>query len=67
MNSTFRQELFEILLCYLDDVPIFGKTVPELDRIEVVFQQLSKRGFKLELKKYNFFQRRAKYHSIIGS
>ena len=62
MNNVLRKELFQILLCYLDDILIYGRTVSEkLDRIETVFQRLVENGLKLDINKCFFFQRRVKY------
>lgn len=62
MNTVLRRELFEILICYLDDILIFGSTISEkLERLSVVFERLHSRGLKLELKKCTFFQIKVKY------
>ena len=58
MQSVFREELFNSLLCYLDDILVFSTTVAEhLDRLEVVFTKLQKFGLKLAPKKCVFFRR----------
>lgn len=62
LNSILRKELFEILLCYLDDILVYGRTIAEkLDRLEVVFQRLAENGLKLELNKCHFFKTKVIY------
>ena len=47
---------WEILLVYLDDIIIYGKTFEmELERIEAVFRRLRESGLKLKPKKCHFF------------
>ena len=57
MQTAFCEEMFSILLCYLDDVLIFSSTITEqLQRLDTVFTQLREYGLKLELKKCAFFE-----------
>ena len=62
MNTVLRKELFEILLCYIDDILVFGSTIEEeLSRLRIVFERLASHGLKMELKKCFFFKTRVKY------
>ena len=62
MQTAFREEMFSILLCYLDDVLIFSSTIAEqLQRLDTVFTRLTEYGLKLERKKCAFFQSEVQY------
>ena len=62
MQTAFREEMFSILLCYLDDVLVFSSTIAEqLQRLDTVFTRLREYGLKLELKKCAFFQSEVQY------
>ncbi|KAI0214933.1 hypothetical protein LSAT2_033045 [Lamellibrachia satsuma] len=62
MQTAFREEMFSILLCYLDDVLVFSTTVAEqIQRLDTVFTRLAEYGLKLELKKCAFFQPEVQY------
>ena len=62
MQTAFREELFNILLCYLDDLLVFSPTISEhIRRLDIVFTRLSEYGLKLELRKCDFFKREVKY------
>lgn len=62
MNQVFRKELFQIMLCYLDDILIHGKTISEtLDRLDVVLGRLAENGLKLEIEKCSFFRKEVTY------
>ena len=62
MNELFRKELFQLMLCYLDDILIHGKSLSELlDRLDIVLSRLSENGLKLELSKCSFFKREVTY------
>ena len=57
MQTAFREEMFSILLCYLDDVLVFSATVAEqIQRLDKVFMCLDEYGLNPELKKCAFFQ-----------
>ena len=50
MQTAFRNEMFNILLCYLDDLLVFSRTISEhIRRLDTVFTRLSEFGLKLEL------------------
>ena len=62
MQTAFREEMFSILLCYLDDVLVFSSTIAEqLQSLDTVFTRLREYGLKLELKKCAFFQSEVQY------
>lgn len=62
MQHCFREEVFNILLVFLDDIIVYSKTLREqIDRLDKVFHILRKHGLKLEMRKCNFFQSSVKY------
>ena len=62
MQDMFRDDLFRVLLVYLDDVLVYSKTVEEhLERLEIVLAKLQQHGLKLELRKCAFFQKKVKF------
>lgn len=62
MNTVFSKELFDILLCYLDDILVYaGSIADHLDRLRIVFERLSTHNLKLELKKCSFFKTSVTY------
>ena len=62
MQTAFRNELYTILLCYLDDIIIFAKHISEhIRRLDVVFTKLADNGLKLDLKKCSFFRDEVNY------
>ena len=62
MQNIFRDEMFVILLVYLDDILVFSRTLQEhLTRLETVFGILQKYGLKVQLKKCSFFRREVTY------
>ncbi len=53
---------WEILLIYLDDIIVFGKTVPEMiERLRVVFSRLRQAGLKLKPSKCHLFKESVTY------
>lgn len=49
-------------VCFFDDILVTGRTLAEhLKNLELVFQKLSAAGFKLNLQKCRFFQKKVKY------
>ena len=70
MQTMFRKELFNTILCYLDDVLVFSTTIQEhIERLDVVFTKLTEYGLKLEKRKCHFFQPEVKYlgHQVSAS
>jgi len=57
MSIVLRDMLWQICLCYLDDVIIFAKTPQELlDRLHQVFTRLAEVGLKVKLSKTVLFK-----------
>lgn len=51
MQHCFRDEVFQILLVFLDDIIVFSRTVEEqIQRLEVVFQKLRQHGHTNDIK-----------------
>lgn len=68
MQHCFRDEVFQILLVFLDDIIVFSRTVEEqIQRLEVVFQKLRQHGLKLKPSKCDFFKEEVKYLGHIVS
>ena len=64
MQTAFREEMFSILLCYLDDILVFSRTVAEhISRLDTVFTRLvqAEYGLKLARRKCEFFRREVRY------
>ena len=57
MDVTLADLLFNICLCYIDDIIIYSNTFDEhIERLDIVFNRLIKTGLKLRLDKCKFFQ-----------
>lgn len=68
MLTVFSDQNFLILLCYLDDLLVFGKTEEEsLERLEMVFQHLKAHNLKLSPSKCRFLRRSVKFLGHIVS
>ena len=62
MLTIFGDQNFLSLLCYLDDVLVFGRTEQEsLERLELVFQRLREHNLKLSPAKCKFLRRSVKF------
>lgn len=62
MMSIFGDQNYLSLLCYLDDLLVFGKSEQEaLDRLEMVFSRLREHNLKLAQKKCYFLRRSVKF------
>ena len=62
MENVMAGLQWEVLLVYLDDIIVFGKTVEEeIQRLQMVFQRLRKAYLKLKPKKCALFQRKVLY------
>ena len=69
MQACLNEQIFQILLAYLDDILIYSQTLEEhLNRLEMVLNRLQKRGLKLKLEKCNFRKRKVTYlgHEVSG-
>lgn len=62
MTSIFGDQNYLSLLCYLDDLLVFGKTEQEaLDRLEMVFSRLKEHNLKLAQKKCYLLRKSVKF------
>lgn len=62
MLSIFGDQNFTSLLCYLDDLMVFGPTEQiALERLEMVFSRLKDHNLKLAPKKCHFLRRSVKF------
>ena len=62
MQNLFRDDIFRVLLVYLDDILVYSRSVEEhIERLEMVFKKLQEQGLKLELKKCKFFQKKVNF------
>ena len=62
MQTAFHDLLFDILLCYLDDIIIYAKTFEDhLQRLDTVLRRLKTHGLKLQSKKCHFLKRQVSY------
>lgn len=62
MQHCFREEVFNTLLVFLDDIIVFSKTLSEnVHRLDKVFSILRQHGLKLKMKKCRFFKSSVKY------
>lgn len=62
MQDMFRDDIFRVLLVYLDDILVYSRSVEEhIERLEMVFRKLQEQGLKLELKKCKFFQKKVTF------
>lgn len=68
MTAIFGDHNYLSLLCYLDDLLVFGKTGQEaLDRLEMVFSRLQDHNLKLSQKKCYFLRKTVKFLGHIVS
>jgi len=62
MSIVLREYLWEICLCYLDDIIIFGRTPQELlDRMRTILDKLHEVGLKVKPSKRVFFKIEIQY------
>ena len=62
MQLVLGDQMFQILLVYLDDIIVYSQTFEEhLDRLDVVFSRLGKHGLRLKPEKCHFFKREVRY------
>ena len=62
MQHCFREEIFRILLVFLDDIIVYSKTIEELiQRLDRCFTILKQHGLKLKMRKCHFFKTSVKY------
>ena len=62
MQHCFRDEVFDILLVFLDDIIVYSRTLKEhIERLDKVFTILRNHGLKVKMRKCSFFQSSVKY------
>ena len=55
MSQLFRDQMFDSVVCYLDDVLVFSPTVEShIDHLKIVLGKLEGAGLKLNIKKCQF-------------
>ena len=70
VSKVFREEIFQILLVYLDDIILYSNTVEEhIRRLEIIFSKLEAHGLKLKASKCVFFKEKIRFlgHIISSS
>ena len=70
MDLCFAQANFDLLLIYLDDILVFGRTIEEkLERLTYVFARLLEHGLKLKVSKCHFFMKECSFlgHKVTHS
>ena len=62
MQSCLNNQVFQILLVYLDDIIVFSKAHEEhLERLDRVLTRLAQHGFKSKPQKCTFLRHRVSY------
>ena len=62
MQSCLNDQIFQILLVYIDDIIVFSETYDEhLSRLDRVLARLSQHGLKIRMDKCKFLQREVSY------
>ena len=62
MGRVFHQDVYNILLVYLDDVIIFSGTIDQhIERLAVAFSRLRAHKLKLEFSKCSLFQEKVRF------
>ena len=62
MNGIFKEDLFKLVLIFLDDLLVYSDTpVEHLEHLEKVFLKLRAAGLKLNPKKCDLFQTQVNY------
>ena len=62
VDEVFKGLIGKIMVVYIDDIIILGKTVEEhLANVEIVLQRLQKAGLKVKLGKCSFLKKQVKY------
>jgi transposase InsO family protein len=69
VGQVFREEIFQSLLVYLDDIIVFSSEVQShLDRLENALKRLMQHNLKVRADKCNFFKKEIKFlgHVVSG-
>ena len=68
VSQVFRDEVFQILLVYLDDIIVYGVNMDEqIERLDTVFTRLREHNLKIKASKCVFFKDQVKYLGHIVS
>ena len=68
MQHCFRDEVFQLLLVFLDDIIVYSSTIEQqIQRLEIVFRRLRQHGLKLKPRKCDFFRKEVHYLGHIVS
>ena len=68
MQRCFHDQIYQLLLVYLDDVIVFSKTFDEhLERLEKVLTRLAQQGLKIKRKKCSFLRKEVSYLGYVVS
>ena len=62
VNQVFREEIFQSLLVYLDDIIVFSDGVDDhLNRLDNAFRRLKQHNLKVKAEKCSFFKEQTKF------
>ena len=68
MQSCLHDQIYQLLLVYLDDVIVFSKTFEEhLERLDKVLTRLAQHGLKIKREKCSFLQKAVSYLGYVVS
>ncbi|CAB4010089.1 Transposon Ty3-I Gag-Pol poly, partial [Paramuricea clavata] len=68
MQSCLHDQIYQLLLVYLDDVIVFSKTFDEhLGRLEKVLTRLAQHGLKIKREKCSFLRKEVSYLGYVVS
>ena len=67
-DSCLRDQIYQLLLVYLDNVIVFSKTFDEhLERLDKVLMRLAQQGLKVKCEKCSFLRREVSYLGYVVS
>jgi transposase InsO family protein len=68
MQSCLHDQIYQLLLVYLDDVIVFSKTFDEhLERLDKVLTRLAQQGLKIKREKCSFLRKEVSYLGYVVS
>ncbi len=68
MQSCLHDQIYQLLLVYLDDVIIFSKTFDEhLERLDKILTRLAQQGLKIKREKCSFLRKEVSYLGYVVS